>query len=59
MHRELATSELESFPSLDWSDIAPRADRDPCAHLWREFSNTEWRRPFPWRILTSREFRRR
>jgi 7,8-didemethyl-8-hydroxy-5-deazariboflavin synthase CofH subunit len=23
MHRELATSELESFPSLDWSDIAP------------------------------------
>jgi len=24
MHRELATSELESFPSLDWSDIAPR-----------------------------------
>jgi 7,8-didemethyl-8-hydroxy-5-deazariboflavin synthase CofH subunit len=24
MHRELATSDLESFPSLDWSDIAPR-----------------------------------
>src|SRR5436305_1514966 len=24
MHRELATSELENFPSLDWSDIAPR-----------------------------------
>src|ERR1700689_145393 len=24
MPRELATSELESFPSLDWSDIAPR-----------------------------------
>ncbi len=24
MHRELATSELQSFPSLDWSDIAPR-----------------------------------
>src|SRR5581483_8581595 len=24
MHRELATYELESFPSLDWSDIAPR-----------------------------------
>ncbi len=24
MHRELATSELESFPSLDWSDISPR-----------------------------------
>ena len=23
MHRELATSELGSFPSLDWSDIAP------------------------------------
>src|SRR5436305_1577184 len=23
MHRELATSELESFPSLDWSDIVP------------------------------------
>lgn len=23
MHRKLATSELESFPSLDWSDIAP------------------------------------
>ena len=23
MHRELATSELETFPSLDWSDIAP------------------------------------
>ena len=24
MHRELAPSELENFPSLDWSDIAPR-----------------------------------
>ena len=24
MHRELSTSELESFPSLDWSDVAPR-----------------------------------
>lgn len=24
MHRELATSELENFTSLDWSDIAPR-----------------------------------
>src|SRR5579864_7798087 len=24
MHRELATSELEKFASLDWSDIAPR-----------------------------------
>src|SRR6266567_1812083 len=24
MNRELATSELESFPTLDWSDIAPR-----------------------------------
>ena len=24
MPRELAISELESFPSLDWSDIAPR-----------------------------------
>ena len=24
MHRQLATSDLESFPSLDWSDIAPR-----------------------------------
>ena len=24
MPRELATSELESFPALDWSDIAPR-----------------------------------
>ena len=24
MHRELATSELEYFPSLDWSDVAPR-----------------------------------
>lgn len=23
MHRKFATSELESFPSLDWSDIAP------------------------------------
>jgi len=24
MHRELATSELQNFPSLDWPDIAPR-----------------------------------
>jgi 7,8-didemethyl-8-hydroxy-5-deazariboflavin synthase CofH subunit len=24
MHRELSTSELESFLSLDWSDVAPR-----------------------------------
>ncbi|MGE5055251.1 MAG: 5-amino-6-(D-ribitylamino)uracil--L-tyrosine 4-hydroxyphenyl transferase CofH [Acidobacteriota bacterium] len=24
MNRELATSELETFPSLDWSEIAPR-----------------------------------
>ncbi len=24
MHRELATYELQSFPSLDWSDLAPR-----------------------------------
>lgn len=23
MHRELANSELENFPSLDWSDVAP------------------------------------
>jgi 7,8-didemethyl-8-hydroxy-5-deazariboflavin synthase CofH subunit len=23
MHRELANSELEAFPSLDWSDVAP------------------------------------
>jgi FO synthase len=24
MHRELSTSELQNFPSLDWPDIAPR-----------------------------------
>jgi FO synthase len=28
MHRELAHSELESFPSLDWSEVAPRLTHD-------------------------------
>ncbi len=29
MHRELLPSELESFPSLDWSDVAPRMSLAP------------------------------
>lgn len=29
MHRELLPSELESFPSLDWSDVAPRMSLVP------------------------------
>jgi hypothetical protein len=36
MHRELATSELESFPSLDWSDIAPRLTTPVRSSLRRE-----------------------
>jgi FO synthase len=35
MPRELALSELESFPSLDWSDIAPRITPEARAALER------------------------
>ena len=35
MHRKLSDAELESFPSLDWSDIAPRLTLDVRASLER------------------------
>ena len=33
MARELALSELESFPSLEWSDVAPRLNPEICTPL--------------------------
>ena len=40
MHRELATSELQSFPSLDWSDVAPRLTT-PCASSLEKVLETQ------------------